>query len=128
MPKATASATATATVTTTHQVKLAPHLKRRLLTSLRLYGELATQMKALKLAMTKAKGNVEDVLVETGESSIALDGYKATYVSPVRTYLDKQQLILNGVSIAQIEASTVTKPGKPYTKVTLPGQKEDDDE
>ena len=142
MPKATASATATVSTTTTHELKLAPQVKRRLLTSLRVYGELSQQMKAIKLAMTKAKGNIEEQLIDSGETSISIDGYKAkggtalydavygykaTYVSPVRSYLDKMSLLANGVTMAQIENSTISKPGRPYVKVTLPGGGDDDE-
>lgn len=126
MPKATVSTTATAT--TTHELRLAPQVKRRLLTSLRVYGELNQQLKAIKLAMSKAKGNVKTALVDSGESSISLDGYKATYVSPTRSHLDKQKLIAQGVTIAMLEMATVTKPGKSYVKISTPSGDEDDEE
>lgn len=126
MPKATA--TATATVSETHVVKLAPLVRRRLLTSLRVYGELKTQLEAIKLEMSKAKDNIEGALIDTGETSIALDGYKATYVSPVRTHLGKQKLIASGVTLAQIEGATIVRPGKSYVKVSTPGGKDEDDE
>ena len=110
----------TVTTTTTHEVTLKPTLRRRLLTELRTYGELKAQRAALDLAMTKHRGTIEGYLGETGEASLSLEGYKVTLVCPITSRLDKMKLVEQGVTTAQIEAATVTTPGRSYVKVTVP--------
>lgn len=123
---ATALAT-TATVTTTKEIKLAPQLRRKLLTELRAYAELKEQAKAIEQAMKKHKQTLDELREKTGEKSVALEGFKITLVEPVRSYLDKEKLIEVGVTTAQIEEATIVKPGRPYAKVTVPGERESDD-
>ena len=117
--------TQTVTATTTHQVKIEPKLKRRLVTELKGYAALKTQRDALDSAMKKARGKIEDVLGDIGESSLAVEGFKTTLVAPVRTKLDEKKLIANGVTMDQIEASKVQTATKPYVMVTCPGERED---
>ena len=117
--------TQTVVATTTHQVKIEPKLKRRLLVELRTYAELKSQQAALKKAMDKKRANIEDVLGDIGESSLSVEGFKTTLVAPVRTVLDEKKLIANGVTMDQIEASKTQKATKPYVKVTCPGDRDD---
>lgn len=117
-----------ATVTTTKEIKLAPQLRRKLLTELKAYAELREQSKAIEQAMKKHKSTLDELREKTGEKSLSLDGFKITLVEPVRTTLDKAALIAAGVTTAQIEEATITRPGKAYAKVTVPGEKERDDE
>ena len=114
----------TVTTTTTHEVTLKPTLRRRLLTELRTYGELKAQRAALDLAMTKHRSAIEGYLGETGEASLSLEGYKVTLVCPITSRLDKMKLVEQGVTTAQIEAATVTTPGRSYVKVTVPGERD----
>jgi hypothetical protein len=60
---------------------------------------------------------------ETGYPSVALDGFKVTEVTNLRSTLDQKKLIEMGVTTDMLAEATVTKPGKPYTKVTCPGDK-----
>jgi hypothetical protein len=116
--------TMTATVTTSKEVKLSARVTRKLLTELNAYQGLKAQLDAIKEAMDGHKAAIEVLRDETGEQSIALEGFKISLVSPVRSTLDKKQLLLAGVSVAQLEAGTITKPTKPYTKLTMPGETE----
>ena len=119
--------TQTVTATTTHQVKIEPRLKRRLLVELKGYAVLKAQRDALDSAMTKTRSKIEDVLGDIGESSLSVEGFKTTLVAPVRTTLDEKKLIANGVTMDQIEASKVQTATKPYVKVTCPKEHEDNE-
>lgn len=116
--------TLTATTTQTTEVVLAPRLKRKLLTELRAFQEVKTQISALQNALDAHKVSIEKLRVESGENSLGIEGFKISLVSPVRSSLDKKRLLEAGVSMAQLEQGTVTKPTKPYTKVTVPGEVE----
>lgn len=119
----------TVEATTTHEIKLAPAIKRKLLTELKAYEALKLQIKALEHAADKRKATIGKLRDETGEQSLSIDGFTTTLVSGVRESLDKQKLIAQGVTTAQIEAATVLKPIECYEKITLPGAKRgvDDD-
>lgn len=115
-----------ATVTTTREVTLKPQVRRKLLNELRAYQELKQQYKAIEMAMDKHKDAIGALREQTGETSIALEGFKVTQVTQTRSTLDRKLLLEQGVTMGQIENATVTKPGRPYTKVTVPGDKEYD--
>jgi len=115
----------TLTATVEKVVELAPRLKRKLLTELHAYGELKLQLDGLKTAMDGHKAVIEKLRAETDEQSIEVDGYKITLVQPAgRVSLDRKKLLEAGVLMSQIEAGSVTKPVKPYTKVSVPGESE----
>lgn len=120
--------TTVVTATTSHEIKLSPRLKRRLLTELKTYHALKSQRDALDSAMKKHRGNVEEVLSEAGESSIGVDGYKATLVAPIRRKLDPKKLVSLGVSTDIIDRATVESSGTPYVKVTCPGEKDHEED
>lgn len=120
----------TITTTQTTEVALKPVLKRRLLLKLRTYEELATQMRALKAAQDKIKGEVETLFIDADEFQALQEGaavgdFKIKYVSPIRSSLDKKKLLAQGVTMAQIENATVSRPTKPYVKITTPNDAED---
>ena len=120
--------TLTATVTTTRELVLKPTVRRKLLTELKTYQELKGQLDAIKSAMDKHKGVIGKLREETGEQSIKIDGFSVTLVAPVRSTLDKQKLIAQGVTMAQIEAATIVKPGAAYEKISLPGNGRDEED
>ena len=115
------------TATTTHQLKLAPQLKKKLLLALRTYVELGAQKKALDLARSKQSKIVEDIQVELGESSLDIEGFKSTIVAPVRHTLDKKRYVALGGDLDLLERSMVDTPGKSYVRITPPGATYDDD-
>mgnify|MGYP001575939095 FL=1 len=114
---------ATITTTTSHEVKLKPTLKRKLLTELKTYAELKFQRDAIDQALKGHKGTIEECLGEAGETTLSVEGFKTTMVSPVRSILDKKKLIEQGVSTAQIENATVNVTSRSYLKITCPGEK-----
>ena len=118
----------TVTATTTHEVRLSPAVRRKLLTELRTYEQLKQQKAAIESAMEKHKTIIAAIREETGEQTIKLEGFSVTLVAPVRSTLDKKKLIAQGVTTAQIEAATVISPGKSYTKVTVPAEEDPEEE
>lgn len=115
--------TTSATTVVTKQVALKPSLKRRLLNELKALNALRDQIKVLEHAQRQHRTEIEDCLAESGEASLALDGYKVTLVQPVVAKLDKMKLVALGVTTAQIEEATTHSPGKPYVKISAPGDK-----
>ena len=124
MPTATVAVTAT----TTHQLVIAPQIKRKLLLALKTYTELSAQAKVLALAKKKQSGIVEGIQTELGESSIDIDGYKSTIVAPIRRVLDKKKFIALGGNLDIYEAAMIDTPSKAYPKITAPGIANDDDD
>ncbi len=112
-----------ATTTVTEEVKLKPALKAKLTKKLKVYAELHTQLKAVQAAMDKEKAEIGSLREEAGVTSLAIDGFKVTQVTNLRTTLDKLKLIEMGVTTEMLEEATVTKPGRPYEKITCPGEK-----
>lgn len=120
------SLSTTVEATTTHELKLAPQVKKKLKTNLDAYADLKLQRDAIDHAMRKHKDVVEGILTDVGESSLKLDGYTSTIVSQVRKKLDQMKLIALGVSMDIIERATVETPTKPYLKITVPGGKDEE--
>lgn len=114
----------TVEATTTTEVELKPSVRRKLLAELRAYASLKEQRDALSEQMDTKKVAIGAIREATGEQSIALEGFKVTEVRGVSSKLDKKKLLLQGVTMAQIEAATTTSPKKPYELVTVPGEKE----
>lgn len=122
MPKASVVAT------TTHELQIKPTVKRKLMTALKTYAVLAAQKKALKLAMQKESRIVEAIQVELGESSIDIEGFKATIVAPIKNKFDKQRFVTLGGDLDIFEKAHIATPGKSYVKITAPGAKDGDDD
>jgi hypothetical protein len=118
----------TITATTQTEVKLSPAVKRRLMMKLSSYAELAVQRKAIKASMKKIEAEVGTIRETTGETSIAVDGFKITKVGGTTKSLDKKKLVELGCALAWIEEATTEKPKRAYEKITCPGDKGDDDE
>jgi hypothetical protein len=107
-----------AVVTTTHEVKIQPALRKKLLANLRAYVDLAGQKKAITEAMTAHSASVEEALEKIGEDKIELEGLRATTVRGQHTVWDEIALREAGVTPAQIAAGKITKPKKPYVRIS----------
>jgi hypothetical protein len=105
-------------------VILKPALKSKLLKRLRVYAELRAQLKAIESAMDKEKSEIGLLREEAGVDKLAIEGFSVAYVTNLRSTLSKPKLVAMGVTMEMIEDATEVKPGKPYTKVTCPGDKE----
>lgn len=107
--------------TTTHEITLAPQVKKKLKMNLEAYADLKVQRDAIDHAMKAHRDKVQGILDDVGETSLKLDGYTATVVTTTRKTLDQKKLIALGVTIDTIERATVETTAKPYVKVTVPG-------
>ena len=121
-----------ATTTTTTEVKLSSALKRRVLAELATFVNLNQQFKVLKLALQKRKDTIQKAFEDAREfdalvTGTKLDGFSMKYVAGTRKILDKGKLIDLGVTAEMLEEATVEKPIKPYMKIILPGEKEDEE-
>lgn len=116
------------TATTKTEVNLHPATKKKLLTKLTSYAELAAQRKAIKLAMKQIEAEVGHIRETTGEQSIAIEGFKITNVKGTQSKIDKKKLVELGCAMAWIEEATVVTPKKAYEKITCPGQGDEEED
>lgn len=108
--------------TTRTEVQLAPEVGARLAASLDTYHELVTEKKILEAAIEVEKAAIGAVVLATGYEALGIANSRITYVRGVTTTLDKGKLIAQGVTLAQIEMATTTKPKKPYWKISGEGE------
>lgn len=106
--------------TTKTEVNLRPAVRRILLTELTAYGKQAVARKAADTAMKKHKAKIRDIREAAGETKIEIDGYSTSDVCSTTTSID-EKLLLQFISVAQLESCKVTKPKKAYEKITVPG-------
>lgn len=125
MPKMSTAPIATTVQTT--EVQLAPKLRKKLLNELRLYADLQATLKEIQAALDEQKVAIEDLREEAGVTSLGLEGFKVTRVAPIRSVVNHRMMIDEGwISPSQLEQATEAKPGKPYTKVSVPGGKDEE--
>lgn len=108
------------------EVTVEPKLRKRLVLGFKVYAGLKAELDALQAACDTAKAEIEACRVLVGVNSVAVDGFKATRVEGTTSRLDYKKLKAQGVTDAQIEAATVVTPKKPFTKVTVPGGKDEE--
>lgn len=123
--------TVTATTTVKTELRLTPALKRKLSVYLNTHAQIAAQMREAKEALDSNKAAIEALFIAAGEGNALIDGvdiegFKLKHVHPITSKLDRKKLMDAGVSLAQLEEGTVTRPGKPYIKLTPPGAKDDE--
>lgn len=106
--------------------KIAPAIRRKLLNKLSIYSSLHTQKKALEHAMEKAKNEIEVLREETGEATLSLEGYSITLVAPIRSKFNPKKFVQLGGDLALYNNAHEDVLSKPYTKVTLPGDRNDE--
>jgi hypothetical protein len=114
-------------VSTTKNIELKTTTRNDLLLELRAYAELKREQTAIQKAMDGHRDSIGKLREETGEQSISLNGFIVTEIRGTITTLDKKKLIAQGVTVAQIEAATITRPKRSYEKITLPGEKTGED-
>lgn len=131
-PKTTTTAVPKTTTTAVTEVKLAPALRTKVLAQLRAYEQLSAQRKVLDLAMQKNKDAVQALFEKAGEftalvQGVALDGFKAKWVTGTRKQLSKELLIRMGLTEDMLAEATVEKPNRPYLKISPPGSNGEDE-
>lgn len=117
------------TTTQTTEVQLSPALRTKLLKKLKAFQVNKQAIEAAEAANKSLKEDIDELFAEAGEfdslsAGVKIDGFFTKYVTPVRSTLDKKKLLMQGVTTAMIEAATVTTPGKAYTQIRCPGEKE----
>ena len=115
------SLAATVTATTSHELRLSPAIRRRLMEQLRDYQQLATRRTTIDAAMAACREAVAEIQTELEESSIELEGFKSTLVAPMKSVFDKKTFVRIGGRLDLIEAATSKVPGKVYVRITPPG-------
>lgn len=100
------------------EVELDPEIAAVLVGRLDTYHELCAQRKILDEAIGEVKGEIGMDVLTSGYEALEIAGSKVTHVRGLTTSLDQKKLIAQGVTLAQIERATVTKPKKPYWLVT----------
>ena len=119
------------TTTVKTELKLTPALKRKLSVYLNTHAQIAAQMREAKEALDSNKAAIEALFIAAGEGNalidgVDIDGFKLKHVHPVTSKLDRKKLMDAGVSAAQLEEGTLTRPGRPYVKITAPGGRDDE--
>lgn len=112
---------------TTHQVTevaLKPALKLKLLKRLKVYATLRENLKAIEAAMDKEKAEIGSLREEAGVQTLKIEGFSVTQVTNIRSSLNKMKLIAMGCTTEMLDDATDHKPGRPYEKISVPGQKE----
>lgn len=110
-----------ATVSTTKEIRLEPKLRKKLVTELRAYDALHTQLKTIQHAMGVKKNAIEALRAETDEQSVGIEGFTVTLVAPIRHVFDPKTFVSNGGDLAIYNQSHIDVPSKPYTKISCPG-------
>lgn len=113
------------TTTTTTTVKLAPKLKQKLLVKFREYQAQKVKLDAADVEMTRLKAEIADLREDTGETTLELEGFKTTRISPTRSKFNEKKFIADGGDITIYKGAVEVVPSKSYEKVSVPGQEED---
>jgi len=110
--------------TTTEQrteVQLSPEVGAHLAAQLDTYHELCFQRKVLDAQIETEKEAIGATVLATGYEKLGIAKSIVTLVRGVTSKLDMAKLFAQGVTGAQVEAATVTKPKKPYWKISGEG-------
>lgn len=113
------------------EVEIEASLKRKAMLRLNVIETLQDTIREAKTALALEVAAVEKIREIVGVKSFALNGFTVTRVTGDSSRLDRKKMKAAGVTDAQIENWTTTKPKKAYTKVTAPGEKpeaQEDDE
>lgn len=111
------------TTTATTTVKLAPKLKLKLLTKFREYQDKKVKLDAAQARMDALKVEIADLREDTGETSLDLEGFKTSLISPIREVFDEKKFIADGGDITIYKGAMKNVPSKPYEKISLPKAK-----
>lgn len=113
-----------AVATTTAEITLDPRLAKKLRARLDNYQTLKKELDSLQAALDDEKAEIAKLREKSGYQRVQLDGFTVTEVCGVKNTLDKKKLVALGCAVAWLQEATITTPKRPYTLVTLPGEKE----
>lgn len=111
------------TTNQTQEVSLKPALKSKLLRELKVYAQLRVDLKAIEAALDKHKGVIGGLREEADVESLSIEGFKVSQVTSVRKKFYLERLLAMGVTLEMWNDCHDPVPGKPYTKITIPGEK-----
>lgn len=127
----------TTTVTTTTEVTIAPKLQKKLLTELHGYASISSEMKELKAAKEGHSANVLKLSKDVDGDKFELENYCVAVVKGAKNRkLNIQKLIKRlvkddkySVDAAKmmIEDCTDDTPKKDHVRITVKGEKEEDE-
>lgn len=115
--------TTSVTTTVTKAVKLLPSLRRQLLTELAAAQKHKIAMKQAEEKYDRSKAKIRKFREQAGVETLEIDGYTTSNVTGTMTRWDEKQMLVEGLSIAQIERCKVVSPKRPYEKVSFPSEK-----
>ena len=110
------------TVEVETEVTIEPRLARKAMLHLKVIEDLQDTIKEAKAALAGEVASVEKIREIVGAKSFALNGFKITRVTGDSSKLDRKKMKTAGVTDAQLESWTTTKPKKAYTKVSCPNE------
>jgi hypothetical protein len=120
------------TVTTTQieEVRIEPKLKKKLQARLEAYAAQKAKLTPIYEEMDRLKAELDDIRQDLGVMSLDVEGSKITMVAGIYRKLDKKKFVALGGDLKILQLATIEKPKKPYTKITLKGEKDEsyDDE
>lgn len=112
--------TQTAIPTLNTPLRLTSQLKYRLMQALQAYVSLQAQAKLIDESKRVQLSTIQDIHAELGVGTLEVEGFKSTFVAPVRRILDKKRFVALGGDLALLEQAMVDQPGTSYVKVTPP--------
>jgi len=117
-----------ATTTTTEDVKLdarvAKALKQRLLT----YQVLKDEIKVKEEAAKKLAGEIDTIRDDAGVVTLSFLGFKITMIAGTYRKFNMKRYVALGGDPEIYRQANEEKPRKAYTKISLPGDNDADDE
>lgn len=119
----------TTTVSTTQAVTLSSSVRKKLLTKIGAYKALKAQLDPIKLkmkALTEELGAIRDQ--ETGEMSLELEGVgKITLVAGLYKKFNPKTFVSLGGDLAIYQQAIDEKPRKAYNRISLVGDKDEEE-
>ncbi len=104
---------------------LSPTTKERIAIILSVYKDLKESADVIEGEMDAAKKEIFAALDREGVKKTLVDEIPLAIVRGTSTSLDKMRFVQLGGSLKMLEESMVSKPKKPYLKITLGKEKEE---
>lgn len=110
------------------EIELAPKVRLALTQKFIEYAGLKQRVKELEVMMEGMKADIAAIREKEGVLTIAINGFRTTLVGGTRKKLNRKKLIALGCAAAWIEMATEETPTKEYEKISIPGEKDRQEE
>ncbi len=111
------------------ELELSPTIRRTLEACLSTYATLTADAKLLQEQADLEKSKIGKLLADHGYDRVKTDEFSLTWVRGSTTSkLEPNKLIAQGVTLAQLDAATVTKPRKDYFQIRGKSERRSDPE